>query len=344
MNRLLNFKQAKILALVIAYSFLAIHVILLLLFLKCGVTPMAYFNVGSILFYILVSIVTIKGKLKLFVLTTYLEVVLHMSFVVYFCGWESGFQVPLLGICVLTAYAEYVGRYLKIDHIRATPLNLIALAAYLAICVISHHHGAPYPLPENVIYISSLAWGLITFGIVLVYLHFFVRITVDTEEILAHAADHDYLTQLPNRHYILNMIDELQRSGRLEGRWVAMIDVDHFKETNDTYGHNCGDFILKELAELIRNCGFTADVCRWGGEEFLFTGEILGDYGARVAELDAFRKIVEAHAFIYAGNVLRITVTVGMAAYSGGSPEEWIGAADRKMYEGKRRGKNCVIS
>lgn len=344
MGKLMNLRQARIMAASVNFSFLLIHIGLLAIFMHYGVTPMVYVNICSIICYLLLLIVIYKGMLRAYCIITYLEVVIHMSLAVYFTGWDSGFQVTLIGICILTSYSEYVGRYLKVPYLHATPLSFIGMLSYLASCVIDHYHQAAYPLPDNVAFIMRLAWGIVTFSIMLFFLYTFVKLSSGTEELLSSEVDHDQLTGLPNRYHIWDEMNKLSKEGDLKGHWTAMLDIDDFKMINDTCGHNCGDEILEELAIILTNNGHNWIVARWGGEEFLLIGETEGNFDARVLEMKDLMKRIEDHVFVADGRYLSITVTAGMSEYNGGTVRDWIGDADHKLYEGKRSGKNRVIS
>ncbi len=345
MNRLLTINQARIMAWSVDFSFLMIHVLLFLLFRANGVTPMMYFNVFSMAFYAVMPLFIYRKLFRFFCMATYFEVVLHMSLAAYFTGWENGFQVTLFGMCILLAYCEYAGRYLKVPYIRATLVSIAGMAAYILTCVLTQHHPAQYPLPENLTYFLNIAWAVITFSIMILFLFVFVQLSAGTEELLAHEVDHDQLTGLPNRYNLWDRLNKLDQTCGLEGHWAAMIDIDDFKNINDTYGHNCGDFILKEIANILSSNTFGMHACRWGGEEFLLTGETGGDFAASVKELDELRRVIERRTFFYEKEVLHVTITIGAAEYEAGtSARDWIGAADSLMYNGKRAGKNRVVA
>ena len=124
-----------------------------------------------------------------------------------------------------------------------------------------------------------------------------------------------------------------------------MMDIDDFKLVNDTYGHLCGDYVLKEIAFLMHRENVDAVLSRWGGEEFLIVGFSDGDMQIHLARLEQLRKSIEEHDFTYEDTHLKITVTIGVAEYAPGeSTDEWIGRADMNLYEGKRSGKNKVVS
>ena len=123
-----------------------------------------------------------------------------------------------------------------------------------------------------------------------------------------------------------------------------MIDIDNFKHVNDTYGHDCGDYVLKTIAGIfntdMENKGF---VCRWGGEEFLFVFTSMNGDEAFI-ELNGLREQVERFKFMFKGNEFNLTMTFGVDEFSNNIPiDEVIKAADEKLYMGKEGGRNQVV-
>ena len=121
----------------------------------------------------------------------------------------------------------------------------------------------------------------------------------------------------------------------------VLIDIDRFKQVNDTFGHQVGDQVLRELSALFKRTLRTYDtVVRWGGEEFLLIlpGVSLED-AQRLA--DRIRRAVEAIEFPGAG---RITLSAGAAGLGlDYSFEEMLATADRRLYQAKSSGRNCVV-
>ncbi len=162
---------------------------------------------------------------------------------------------------------------------------------------------------------------------------------------LKEMAQVDGLTGVFNRRYYeRHLHDEFMRSKRLE-RALAMIvfDIDFFKKCNDTYGHECGDKVLRQFAQLLKTNTREEDmVARYGGEEFvvLLTGETSSKDALRAGE--KIRSIVESTAFadFQPG---QITVSAGVGVVQ---PEEdfeqLFARADKALYEAKRSGRNCV--
>lgn len=161
----------------------------------------------------------------------------------------------------------------------------------------------------------------------------------------------DSLTGLYNRRYLADIIDlKLQEmSGRPEKQPVAclMIDVDYFKQYNDTYGHQKGDECLVKLSDIIRNCFpmETARAVRYGGEEFIIF--LFGcDREHAGAYAEKLRTTVELSRFVRK-DIERGYLTVSIGIYADipdGSfgMKEYISRADRALYNAKERGRNCV--
>lgn len=159
---------------------------------------------------------------------------------------------------------------------------------------------------------------------------------------LERDANTDMLTGLPNRRFLQAQLDgEFERAVRYGRTFsVALLDLDHFKRVNDTFGHAVGDKTLQEVARLltaqVRNLDTTG---RWGGEEFLLLlPELPLRTAAEVAE--RFRQLVEGHPFAH-GHPL--TVSLGVAEYRAGEGlDELLNRADAALYDAKTQGRNRV--
>lgn len=335
----LSLKRFKLLSAIMAGLFLVVHIALMFIFGRAQVTPMVYVNLCSIAFYSFMFVLIYYNRLHAFVLSTFLEICVHMGLAEYFTGWNSDFQITLIGICILLFYAEYIARTMRISY---TPSVLVAPAAVLAYVIpliLNICRPAPYRLPADVEAFFRIAWAVILFGIALPILRFFVIIATRSQEELTNEVLHDKLTGLPNRYAMSDFFGRMSADAHY---WIAIADIDSFKAVNDTYGHNCGDYVLRTVASILRSLPSGITVCRWGGEEFLLAGN--QDTSDPSAELETFRKAVEAYPFRFEGAALRLTVTVGVAWFTPDlSIDEWIHRADKKLYEGKTGGKNRVV-
>lgn len=345
MDGMLDIRGVKNMARFISVCFLLVHVAMFAIFWRCGVTPMVYFNLGSIVFYAFTFALIHKGMLGLYTDLMYVEVVAHMTCAILLTGWNSDFQVTLVGMSAVVFFAEYLERFLRIRHAHALPLCMFGAVAYLSTCAVSALRPAPYAMPETISLLLRLSLGAVVFAVSTLVLQAFVREATKSEKTLTKRLMHDKLTGLPNRYFVTDYLDKLSTSGYLSRCWVALVDIDDFKKVNDTYGHNCGDFVLQTVAHLLQESLEGAQVCRWGGEEFLTLGLIGDSMESQLELLDRARRTVEGQTLWYEEQRVAVTITIGVATYEEGyTTSEWINAADERLYEGKKTGKNRVVA
>ena len=158
---------------------------------------------------------------------------------------------------------------------------------------------------------------------------------------LQDLAETDPLTGLANRRSMERMLRHIEENETTQLVTVAIGDIDFFKSINDTYGHDAGDYVLKELSNRIAT--IPAHSSRWGGEEFLLL--FLGQNGDDVfLTLSRFQTKLPEQPFEFNGNSLTVTMTFGIAEYAyPDSFEDVIKEADKNMYTGKKTGRNQVI-
>ncbi|RWS41013.1 GGDEF domain-containing protein [Bacillus mycoides] len=161
---------------------------------------------------------------------------------------------------------------------------------------------------------------------------------------MKHYATIDALTNLGNvRQFDLEMNRHIgNKYMKGDSLCLLLIDIDHFKYVNDTYGHPAGDEVLKQVGRiLLKNAPFPNLVFRKGGEEFALLLPKMGlAFGTRIGE--QIRLAVEKHSFqLQNGEKMKITVSVGVSEYEK-SPEQFIQSADDALYYSKRNGRNKV--
>lgn len=154
----------------------------------------------------------------------------------------------------------------------------------------------------------------------------------------------DLLTEAWNRaHFDRVVASELDRSIRFK-QPVSLIflDIDHFKQINDAYGHQTGDSVLRELVQEINAAIRSTDMLfRWGGEEFVVIATSTG-YRACATLAEKIREKVERHRFSGVGSV---TISMGVAEYiTSESLDIWFGRVDKALYRAKNGGRNCVYT
>jgi len=164
---------------------------------------------------------------------------------------------------------------------------------------------------------------------------------------LREQAIRDVLTNLFNRRYLEETLErELARATRESyPLCVIMMDLDYFKDVNDTYGHEAGDVVLKTIAETVTRQSRHGDfVCRYGGEEFVLVMPNIGIEKAR-ERAEALHQIIGELNIPYGRFNLTITISMGIAWYPahGKTKDELMRAADMAMYVAKNTGRNRVI-
>ena len=165
---------------------------------------------------------------------------------------------------------------------------------------------------------------------------------------LNQAANTDPLTKCFNKGYFLEAIEaEVKRAKALSTKLsLIFFDLDHFKKVNDTYGHEGGDFVLKEFTNLIRSLGILKQkdiFARYGGEEFclMMPATSVTEAGEMAETL---RGKIHTHEFIYEGKRIPVTTSLGVAELKSDhdTSSDLIKSADKALYESKQSGRNRV--
>lgn len=157
----------------------------------------------------------------------------------------------------------------------------------------------------------------------------------------------DALTRVYNRSFLdKRLTEELERAQRFGNHFsVIMIDVDYFKNINDTRGHLCGDYTLRRLAEILQQVVRTIDIVgRYGGEEFCCVLPETGFANACILA-ERIRMDVAAEIFAWGNERYGITVSLGVAEYGEEAQtlETLVGLADNALYRAKHAGRNRVM-
>jgi diguanylate cyclase (GGDEF)-like protein len=170
------------------------------------------------------------------------------------------------------------------------------------------------------------------------------------EEELLNQSIRDPLTGLHNRRYLMPRLEELLgRSNRRGEKFaLAMFDVDHFKEINDSIGHLGGDYILQRIAAILTSQTRTMDViARFGGEEFLVVFNALEQTDVPQLVMRILQSVRDEQ-FVFERRPVPVTLSAGVAGIdeftaTPATPEALIGLADHRLYLAKESGRNCLV-
>lgn len=308
---------------------------------------MSLYNGVSVVFYAITAVL-VKHHDKAVTALVHGEVCLFVTLAVSAAGWDLGFQLLLLSTASMVYFCPYRNKYVPYFFGGFETLLFMGLYVYASARKIAPQMRLCVFDGWAVYLVNAAAsFGLILYGTLVFNLSSKAakRQLFSENASLELQATHDSLTGLCLRRSAEKWLDWLWKRRELGIHFaVAMGDIDNFKQVNDTYGHDCGDRVLREVAKIFtRSAGVEASICRWGGEEFLlfFRGSEREEAVQTVQELC---QLVAAAPIAYPGGELRVTVTFGVCdSREAQSVEEMLALADKRLYAGKSGGKNRVI-
>ena len=332
-----------------------IHFIFMVFFYVMGVYPVAIYNTAIVIMYIYVS--KIISNIKLYA-SLYLvvmgEVVIHSCLATLFVGWGFGFMFYLSSLIPISFYLAFSITSFRRKLVYPFFTAGVVFVAYLVMRAITYAIepiSGTFPIGFEVF----LCYMNLIIGLALTFLFsalFAVEVNSmqmrmeSEQERLEDEASYDPLTHFLNRRSMDERLNHTHRNAIINDVPYSLImgDIDHFKIFNDSYGHDCGDFVLQNIAKIITQQIRSKDsACRWGGEEFL----ILVNDGPEIAVevANRIRSAIEAYEFNYEGKTLHVTITLGVSGYySSAKVKTLIEIADKRLYRGKANGRNQVVS
>jgi len=267
-----------------------------------------------------------------------------------FSGWGAGFYLLPLG---MLGAGYFLSDFVKNGSgIMMQAVNLLVLMILLLIRARLPAQPGEITPPGHLT--SPLFFGNLAACTVMVLLssHLFrsalrsYRCKLEKQnQDLEYMAVHDPLTGLHNRWTVTEALSRCKEQSDRTGVpfSAALADVDNFKEFNDRFGHCFGDHVLAQLAQSVRHSIGREDFAfRWGGEELLFLFPATDKSDAKRALLRIQQDIRKIPDLNPPG--CQVTLTFGLCAYlPGQTPEQLLALADRKLYEGKALGKDCIV-
>ena len=332
-----------------------IHFIFMIIFYIIGVTFMGIYNTAIVILYAylsrIVSNIKLWGRLYYAMLA---EVVIHSCLSTLFVGWNFGFMFYLVTLIPVSFYLAFSIKSLKRKLVYPFVTSGIVFVAYMVIRGITYAieplAGTMRLAPEIFLYYMSLIIGL---GATFLFSALFaievnsMQLKMESEqERLEDEASYDPLTHFLNRRSMDERLNHTHRNAIINDVPYSLImaDIDHFKIVNDTYGHDCGDFVLQNISKIISAQIRAKDsACRWGGEEFLILVNDAPEIAVEVA--NRIRAAIEDFEFYYEGKSIHVTITLGVSGYySSAKVKTLIEIADKRLYKGKENGRNQVVS
>jgi len=167
---------------------------------------------------------------------------------------------------------------------------------------------------------------------------------LDMVERLTDLATKDALTGIHNRRFFFDAGDALFASAKRDQVTLtaAMLDIDFFKQVNDSHGHDAGDAVLKKIAAVLRSkCRQTDLVARFGGEEFAILAVNM-DESSATTFFESLRAAIEAEKITHKGKSLQVTASIGVCRGAGQTLNSMLKVADEMLYKAKKSGRNRV--
>ena len=338
----MNQKDIRKLTLTINTMILLLVFALAGFFWYCKASFLLWFSIPTALIYVLGYSLIFRDRLDIYVRVVYLWLTFYMSVTTVCLGYKLGFHLYCLSMIPIIFYTEYMAEKLGKRKINAIAVSFVIVVCYLLSTGYTSYVGPIYIVDNSIAGVFWIFNSLIVLFFLISYSSIMLGMVGGYEKQLTDIAHKDRLTGLYNRHYMMTRLEEAVSSER--PLFLAMIDIDNFKLTNDQYGHNAGDYVLTNLSRIMNEICPDTDISRWGGEEFLIMSQ--GDITEKGCTLlEKLRTAVEKEEFLFEDHKIPVTITVGIAALqSGQSVDTWVKVADDRLYYGKKNGKNRVVS
>ncbi len=285
-----------------------------------------------------------KRSMGVYLLLTQLYVFMIIATIVM--GWDYGFQQYLYGILCIFFLPFYIPDSFKNKYLRVGFIGILFIITYYILSYICHYTKYSTGLINPIFSVHTIHAinSSVSMAAVSSFCILSSMINNEDKRKLKRKADFDELTTLYNRYGLNEILTEMMDAKK--SFYIAIADLDHFKNVNDTYGHNAGDEILQALAnkllELNRNL---IKVGRWGGEEFLIVGDSKVGCHEFKHRLNEIREEISKIKFKAGSKKINITVSMGIAKFNPKKTiEDNVKVADGNLYKAKETGRNKIVS
>jgi diguanylate cyclase (GGDEF)-like protein len=260
------------------------------------------------------------------------------------CGmaWAAGHGKPDLGIIILLAALNFIVAALFWRRFnRATVGVLTTVLGFVA-------WGSVFPIGASLaifvpsVHVESEVWNIPKYFVAVGMILILLEDQIQKSDYLAY---HDELTGLPNRRLLEDRLEQALSHANRKGNKVAvlLLDLDHFKEVNDNYGHRIGDLTLQQVVTRLASRMRASDtLARSGGDEFTVVSDVVDTEGAQV--LVSNLEMAFTIPFKIEGKLIHTGLSIGLALYpdDGTNPDQLYAAADQAMYTYKRASRSTA--
>lgn len=336
-----HYRRAGISAILVACI---AHALFILLFYGLGLLNLSILNIFSVILYLyclyLFPKALIKRDYRKITFLATIELAGHALVVCYYLGSDSGFQYYMYLILVLPFFGFNLPTGTNLLRIFFVILGSVFLDIWI-------NQRSPQVFVDEKILLLIRNINLSLFLLAASGVSFYyIRVLHSHQKILKKLASIDMHTGINNRYSLTVLAEkEISRSRRNEQPLsLLIIDIDLFKKVNDTYGHLCGDYIIKCVVDTIKSVLRTEDsVGRWGGEEFIV---LLPNTDSQKVQYlaERLRLKVEKSLFTYEDKKISVTITLGGSTLGKNDTfNSLLSTADNALYKGKANGRNCYF-
>lgn len=320
------------------YMCLGVHLSYLISFSFLHIWSLSAVNLISVLIYIVFLMLVISGKnSEKLVIAAYFEILIFCvisEILSHGCLEYFPFLIGIIsGIVYLTP--SYKNKHLVIQIIGiVTTLVLFLAERHIPESMFEKTYRLIQPYGKTYAQINLL----ITLCLIVYSAFFYEMKLTDSRKELDYNSTHDLLTGLYNRRFLY---DKLKKSDNCKIS-VAILDIDHFKRINDSFGHDKGDEILVSVSGIIseNTDGSSQIAVRWGGEEFVMYCSDNDTENLYNKVRDICSKISES---VILPDSTRVTLTAGIASGNKDDFDLTVKQADEYLYSGKKNGRNCIV-
>lgn len=342
-----------------ALSGALMHVTFLIIFMVIKLYTMVIFNVFSVGLYIIMWAVCENPRFEKraihWITAMYSEITAHALLCTIFLGGDTCFFLYAMMCIPVAIYYLFLTCSSEVFKRGIVVFTLISVGTIAFSLLYVHLKPPIYYTVRRMLSaneIDTMRAINVGFNLVLLFgfsclfileINSLIKQLNQTNEQLNYTATHDALTGLYNRYCLNGTLNSLVKSEK--PFCLVMGDIDDFKKVNDTFGHDCGDVVLRSVADVIkRNIRPCDTACRWGGEEMLILMD--GSYDECYQIVSRIKSEINSLGIEHDGRPVKVSMTFGFTASTEvGSKDldELLSTVDKRLYKGKASGKNVII-
>lgn len=299
----------------------------------------------SLLIFLLLFGMTYRYKTTTIVYTLNLCMAAWIIVNIFYFGWDTGVQHFIIVLLVLSFFSSY-------SQYGAKTFYAMVLCVFrIALFHLCRSKEPLISLPDTMINVLQIINTIMIFSCLSTIAYVFSKDSqtlesklVEYNNILEDQANTDALTGLYNRRKAMQCLESLLTPSNKSFTSICICDIDFFKKVNDNYGHDVGDMVLQNIADvMVTTLDKNFIVSRWGGEEFLLIFPSCNGDDA-CPHLEQLKSNIKALQFNANGKPFSITMTFGLAEYDFRSDiDTVIKEADEKLYMGKENGRDQIV-